>query len=62
MNIKLSTGEKVFNVFNYTLMAGIILIMFYPLLYVLFASVSDPATLMANRGLLLGPLGFSLEA
>ena len=62
MNIKLSTGEKVFNAFNYTLMAGIILVMFYPLLYVLFASVSDPATLMANRGLLLGPLGFSLEA
>jgi putative aldouronate transport system permease protein len=62
MNIKLSTGEKVFNVFNYTLMASIILVMFYPLLYVLFASVSDPATLMANRGLLLSPLGFSLEA
>ena len=62
MNIKLSTGEKVFNVFNYSLMAGIILLMFYPLLYVLFASVSDPATLMANRGLLFGPLGFSLEA
>ena len=62
MNIKLSAGEKVFSVFNYAFMTGIILLMLYPLLYVLFASVSDPATLMAHRGLLFGPLGFSLEA
>jgi putative aldouronate transport system permease protein len=34
----------------------------YPLLYVLFASLSDSAQLLANKGLLWKPVGFSLEA
>ena len=33
----------------------------YPVLYVIFASFSDPNQLMAHSGLLLHPLGFSLE-
>lgn len=62
MKIKLSPGEKIFSIFNYALMAVIIVVMLYPLLYVLFASVSDPASLMSRRGLLWAPVGFSLEA
>lgn len=34
----------------------------YPMLYCLFASISNPARLAMNEGLLLYPLGFSLEA
>ncbi len=34
----------------------------YPLLYVVFASLSEPSQLIANRGALLQPLGFSLDA
>ncbi len=34
---------------------------FYPMLYVLFASVSDPIRLMNNRGPILFPLGFSTK-
>lgn len=62
MKIKLSPGEIIFSIFNTMLMVFIVLVMLYPLLYVLFASFSDPARLMATRGLLLGPLGFHLDA
>nr|WP_191296983.1 carbohydrate ABC transporter permease [Paenibacillus sp. PL91] len=34
----------------------------YPILYVLFASLSNPADYLAHQGLLLKPAGFSLEA
>ena len=33
----------------------------YPLLYVLFASFSDPSQLAAHRGLLVKPLGFTFK-
>lgn len=62
MKIKLSPAEILFNVFNYTFMVLIIVVMLYPLLYVLFSSVSDPSLLVSKRGLLWGPVGFTLEA
>ena len=34
----------------------------YPLLYVLFASLSDPSSIVAYRGALIKPLGFTLDA
>nr|WP_052339708.1 carbohydrate ABC transporter permease [Gorillibacterium massiliense] len=34
----------------------------YPFLYVLFASLSNPANLIQHRGLLMFPTGFSLES
>lgn len=37
------------------------IICLYPLLYVLFASISKPSLLAAHRGLLLYPLGFTLK-
>lgn len=33
----------------------------YPLVHVLFASLSQPSRLMGHRGLILAPLGFSLK-
>ena len=37
-------------------------IMAYPLLYVILASFSDPYSLMGHTGLLLKPLGFSVQS
>lgn len=53
--------EKVFDVCNYTLLTLIALICLYPMLYVLFSSVSDPLQLMKFRGFLYKPLGFTLK-
>ena len=57
-----SRGEKVFAIFNGLLLSGLIVLTLYPLLYVLFASFSDPTAVVQNRGLLLGPVGFNLSA
>lgn len=60
--IKVSKGEKIFNVFNIIFMIVLMIITVYPLLHVLFASVSDSNQLLAHRGLLLKPIGFNLQA
>lgn len=44
---------------NYSLVTLIALLCLYPMLYVLFASVSDPIRLMQHNGALFWPLGFS---
>lgn len=54
-------GENVFDVVNYILLFIISLLCIYPVLYVVFASVSDPVRLQANNGLLYKSLGFTLE-
>jgi len=60
--IKVSKGEKIFNVINIILMIFIMIITVYPLVHVLFASVSDSNQLLAHRGLLLKPIGFNFAA
>ena len=55
-------GGKVFDVFNYALLALIAFVTLYPFLYVIFASLSDPVQLMGNSAPLWKPLGFSLGA
>lgn len=40
-------------------MVALMIVMLYPMLYVLFASFSIPRDLMAHEGLLLHPLGFT---
>lgn len=47
----------IFNVLNGFVLLLLSIICVYPLLYVLFASFSDPTELMAHRGLLFYPLG-----
>ncbi|MGI6635682.1 MAG: carbohydrate ABC transporter permease [Christensenellales bacterium] len=55
-----SQGERVFSVFNTLMLLLISMITLYPILYVLFASVSDPARFMSYGGILTHPLGFQL--
>lgn len=61
MAIKRSRGEKTFDLFNMLIMIILMVVCAYPLLYVLFASLSDPYKLMQHRGLLFKPLGFTLQ-
>ncbi len=62
MQYRKSISERVFEVILYFVLSGLIAITLYPLLYVLFASLSDPASVVQHRGLLLHPLGFNLGA
>ena len=62
MHIKESPSRKAFNVFNIIFMLCMIVIPLYPLLYVVFASLSDSNELMKHSGLLLKPVGFSWAA
>lgn len=59
--IIIGRGEKIFLVINNIFMIFLIFITLYPLLYVLFASLSDPVELGKHVGLLLKPAGFSLR-
>ncbi|MDK8189958.1 carbohydrate ABC transporter permease [Paenibacillus sp. UMB7766-LJ446] len=54
--------DRIFTILNYTFLILLVTVTLYPLLYVLFASLSDSAQLLANKGLLWKPVGFSLEA
>lgn len=60
--IKKSQGAAIFDTVNVTLMIVISLCMLYPMLYVIFASFSDPTAFTKHSGLLLSPAGFSLES
>ena len=62
MHIKESPSRKAFNVFNIIFMLCMIVITLYPLLYVVFASLSDSNEFMKHSGLLLKPVGFSWAA
>lgn len=55
-------GEKLFDGANVVFMWFMIIIMVYPLYYVVVASLSDPDLLLGHAGLLWKPLGFSVEA
>ena len=57
--IHISTGERIFYCVNNLIMAGLIFITLYPMLYVVFASLSSPTKLNTHLGLLWGPAGFS---
>lgn len=54
--------DRLFNVVNYTLLILLVIATLYPLVYVLLASLSDPARLLAYKRFLWKPIGFSLEA
>ncbi len=59
--IKMSTGEWIFQGFNYILMLVLIFLTIYPFLYVIFGSFSDPVELGKVSGILLHPAGFTLR-
>jgi putative aldouronate transport system permease protein len=54
--------ERLFDVAVHTIILFLVVVTLYPLLYVVFASLSDPNLLIGHKGFLLRPLGFSLEA
>lgn len=59
--IKMTAGERIFQVFNYTFLTLLAFVCVYPLWHVLMASFSSSAELLAHQGLLLKPLNFTLE-
>ena len=58
--MKLSAGEKVFNIVNYTFLTLIFVTTLYPLIYVLSASVSDPSA-VASGEMILWPVNPSWD-
>ncbi|MCM8901802.1 carbohydrate ABC transporter permease [Caldicoprobacter algeriensis] len=61
MVIKKTAGERIFDCINTIFLVMLAIACLYPLLYVLFASFSQPIELMKHRGLLLRPLGFTID-
>ena len=59
---KYTKGENYFMIFNYAFLTFIAFITFYPMFYVLAASLSENNKLMQHSGLLLAPRGFSTLA
>ena len=60
--IKKSAADKCFVALNTAFLVFVALIMLYPMLYVLFASFSDPLEFTAHKGLLLWSKGFTLSS
>ncbi|MBB3112845.1 putative aldouronate transport system permease protein [Paenibacillus phyllosphaerae] len=58
---KISIGERAFDVVNVTIMLILMVATLYPMLYILFSSLSDGNRLIAFDGVLLWPQGFSLD-
>lgn len=61
MVVKHGGFEKIFDLFNVLLLGVLSLVFLYPIVYVVFASLSDPAQLVKHTGVLLAPQGFSLS-
>ncbi|CAI6085677.1 carbohydrate ABC transporter permease [Cohnella sp. JJ-181] len=57
-----SRGERLFDGANVAIVLLLSAVTLYPFLYVLIASVSDPAWVVKMRGLVWFPHGFSLES
>ncbi|MCY9589732.1 carbohydrate ABC transporter permease [Paenibacillus chitinolyticus] len=59
---KRSFSERAFDGFNLFLLTLLMIVTIYPLVYVVFASLSDAGGLLAHKGFLWKPVGFSLDA
>jgi putative aldouronate transport system permease protein len=57
-----SVGEKAFAVFNTLVMVILAAVTIYPLIHVLFGSLSEPGLIVSHQGPILHPVGFSLDA
>ena len=60
--LTLTNGERIFSIVNYTVLTLLTITCLYPMLYVLFASFSDPWEIMKHRGLLIWTRGYSLAS
>lgn len=61
MKIKQTPGDIVFDVVSYLVVTFLMLITLYPLIYVTFASISDPVKVAQCGGILLWPTGIQFE-
>ena len=59
--VKQTKGDKVFNVFNITILSFVLIIVLYPLIYMISASFSDPEAVIQGR-VLLFPKKFNIDA
>ena len=60
---KKTVSRRIFEAVNALIMIFVMIVTLYPLLYVLFASMSDANELLKNGGqLLYKPVGFTLAA
>lgn len=62
MKIKVSRGEKIFQVFNYCFLSLVALICIYPILHVAMGSVSSGTKLTTESGVILWPMDFTTIA
>jgi putative aldouronate transport system permease protein len=62
MRVRDTRDEFIFSCINVPFMVLVMLIMLYPLIHIIFASISDPVELIQHRGLLLKPYGFHVSA
>ncbi|AIQ46122.1 sugar ABC transporter permease [Paenibacillus sp. FSL R7-0273] len=62
MIFKPTLGETAFKWFNISFMLLLCFVTLYPFIYILLASLSDPAQIAQFRGMLFYPQGFSLDA
>lgn len=58
--VKMSTGDRVFMGFNYLFVIVATLVVLYPLIYIVSASISDPGAVNSGEMWLL-PKGFTME-
>lgn len=61
MKIKQSKGDRIFDIVNITLLVLIMLVILYPLYFIVIASFSDPLQVLAGK-VILYPKNFSLDA
>ncbi|MFD7521868.1 carbohydrate ABC transporter permease [Paenibacillus chitinolyticus] len=59
---KRSFSERAFDGFNLLVLTLLMIVTIYPLVYVVFASLSDAGGLLSHKGFLWKPVGFSLDA
>ena len=59
MEIKKSTGDKIFDVINAIVLIALCFVTLYPMWYVLCASFTENSYLVANQGILFWPHGFT---
>lgn len=60
--IKRSISERAFDTCNVVFQIAVAVIMIYPMLYVLFASFSDPIEFMGHKGMLFHSIGFTFNS
>ncbi|OLC56518.1 MAG: sugar ABC transporter permease [Chloroflexi bacterium 13_1_40CM_4_68_4] len=62
MRYRESPAERLFGLGNVIFLIALMVVTLYPLLYVLFASLSNATELTAHRGVLLAPIDLTFEA